>query len=532
MNQPINRRSFLTLLASAALVPASAVRAAQSARAHRLSLGPPQAFDFNRLIERAKRMAAQTYRPPLEPVPEVVRKIDYRAHGAVRFNRDYALFARGAGQYPVTFFSLSANAPYPVRMHVLENGQARAIRYAPQYFNIPADNVSRKLPADAGFAGFRVQESKARSDWKTQDWAAFQGASYFRAIGSLGQYGLSARGVAVDTATGHAEEFPRFSEFYIQPALTADAPVVVYALLNGASITGAFRFDLQRDKGVIMDIEQWSFIRQGCHIERLGVAPLTSMYWFGELQGSCGQDWRPEVHDSDGLAMWAGSGERIWRPLNNPAQPITSSFSDSNPRGYGLSQRDRDFTHYLDGVHYERRPSLWVRPLHDWGCGQVQLVELPTDDEINDNIVAFWTPQKPATSGAEYHFRYRLYWQADNPHAPKDLARSVATRSGRGGRAGQVRPQGVRKFVISFAGAALVRLSGQAQPKAVVSSSRGSISNIVTQPVPGTPRWRIRFDLSVDGEQPVELRAFMQDGDAPLTETWLYQYLPGQAGCA
>ena len=146
-----------------------------------------------------------------------------------------------------------------------------------------------------------------------------------------------------------------------------------------------------------MDIEKHLFLR--ADIERLGIAPLTSMFWYAEYGRERIADWRPEVHDSDGLAIWNGAGERIWRPLNNPTRVFHTSYLDHNPKGYGLLQRDRVFDHYLDGVGYDRRPSTWVEPIGDWGKGVVQLVEIPTDDEIHDNIGAYWLPEQPARAG-------------------------------------------------------------------------------------------------------------------------------------
>src|SRR5947207_3436889 len=212
-------------------------------------------------------------------------------------------------------------------------------------------------------------------------------------------------------------------------------------------------------------------------------ARMTSMYWFSETRKPEAVDWRPEIHDSDGLALWTGMGERIWRPLNNPSRSVDSSFQDLSPRGFGLLQRDRNFDHYQDGVMYDRRPSLWVEPLDDWGAGTIQLVELPTDDEIDDNIVAMWVPAAPARTGASYRLRYRLHWLADEPY-PTSLARCVASRLGNGGQPGQPRPHGLRKFMIEFLGGRLANLQSGVKPEAVLWASRGSFSYVFTEAVP------------------------------------------------
>ena len=221
-----------------------------------------------------------------------------------------------------------------------------------------------------------------------------------------------------------------------------------------------------------MEIEARVFPRQD--IDQLGIAPMSSMFWFSETVKPTAIDWRPEVHDSDGLAIWTGAGEYIWRPLNDPAAPSVSHFDDKTPRGFGLLQRDRIFDHYLDGVRYDRRPSLWVEPLDDWGEGAVQLVELPSNDETEDNIVAMWVPKQPVKAGASLRFRYRLQWSATEPH-PTDLARCVATRLGRGGEPGKPRPKGVHKFMVEFLGGPLAALPFGVKPKPVLWSSSGTL---------------------------------------------------------
>jgi glucans biosynthesis protein len=282
---------------------------------------------------------------------------------------------------------------------------------------------------------------------------------------------------------------------------------------------------MQRGKSVLMDLDVALFVRKD--IARMGIAPLTSMYWYSEAQKATAVDWRPEVHDSDGLAMWNRAGEYIWRPLNNPPRIMASTFNDTNPRGFGLLQRDRNFDHYLDGVYYDRRPSLWVEPTNDWGAGTIQLVEIPTDDEIHDNIVAMWVPAAASTQGTSYRLKYKLYWAAEEPFPPP-LARCVATRLGNGGKPGEPRPQGVRKFMVEFFGGPLTGLPFGVTPEAVLWSSRGTFSYVFTEAMPNgiSGHWRAQFDLTVDDGDPVEMRLFLKNGDQPLSETWLYQYHP------
>lgn len=533
----INRRTFLSSASATAALAALGV-APGALAAGRIKLGNAAPFSFDALIATVRESAQTPYRAQNKPPADILEKIDYEAHGKIRYNTDSALFADGPGQFPVTFFHLGRFFQSPVHMYVLDSGgaqsKAREILYDESYFTMPTDSPARKLPRGSGFAGFRFQESRfgdqSALDWRKNDWVAFLGASYFRAIGDLYQYGLSARGIAIDVAqAGKPEEFPDFTHFYFQPPTANSDTVVVYAVLDGPSIAGAYKFVMQRNPGgkagVITDVECALFLRRD--IGRLGIAPATSMMWFSEAVKGTGADWRPEVHDSDGLAIWNGIGERIWRPLNNPARITASAFADHHPRGFGLLQRDRDFDHYQDGVHYERRPSLWVEPLDDWGDGSVQLVEIPTDDEIHDNIVAMWVPRAKAAAGNSYRLRYRLHWLRDEPF-PAPLARCVATRLGNGGQPGQTRPQNVRKFMVEFKGPPLEKLAFGELPEAVLSTSRGTFSYIFTEAVPNgvAGHWRAQFDLTVDGEEPVDLRLYLRHNQQTLSETWLYQYQP------
>jgi glucans biosynthesis protein len=522
----LNRRTFLR--SAAALASAfHAVNdhdATATVEETGLSFGKAEPFGFDALIERARALSSRPYVEPYRPAPDIVAKIDYDVHGKIRFKPDRALFARGPGVYPVMFFHLGQFFRTSVKMHAVQGGKSREVLYSPDDFDMPADSIARKLPRDAGFAGFRFHEARRRSDWKTQDWLAFLGASYFRAIGELGQYGISARGVAVNTSAATPEEFPNFTEFFIEPAASESQPAVVHALLSGPSITGAYRFTCHRGKGVVMEVEVALFARNA--IAQLGVAPLTSMFWFAEYDGGFRVDWRPEIHDSDGLALWTGAGERIWRPLHNPLRTVTSSFVDKTPKGFGLLQRDRSFEHYLDGVRYDRRPSLWVEPLGDWGTGSVKLVEIPTDDEIHDNVVAFWEPAERVKPGSSLRLSYRLHWLADEPYPAENVAQVFSTRIGRGGRPGTARPKGVTKFVVDFAGKPLDTLSKDAKPTASITASRGEVSYVFVEQVPGTKRWRAQFDLNAAGTDPAELRLFLRLGDRTLTETWLCQYEP------
>lgn len=488
--------------------------------------GPEAPFAFPGLVERARRMAAEPWRAPVVADPERIALIDYDAHWRIRFREDASLFPAGPDA-PVQLFHPGRFFPEPVRLSLVAGGKARELEFGEGMFDMPEDSPAHGLPPETGFAGFRVMRPGMRPDW-----VSFLGASYFRCDGPFGQYGMSARGIAVDTGLARPEEFPRFGHFWVGPAEEPADTLTVWALLDGPSVAGAYRFGLRKGAeggGQVTAVSARLFPR--ADIERLGIAPLTSMYWYSERSRAAGRDWRPEIHDSDGLAIWTGAGERIWRALSNPASVRTSSFLDENPRGFGLIQRDRAFENYQDdGVFYDRRPSVWVEPVGRWGRGAVQLVEIPAHDETFDNIVAYWVPERPARAGDALSFDYRLHWAERDPR-PGGLATVAATRQGQGGVPGQPIPDDIDKMVVDFEGEALAGLDADSGVEAVIEASGGRVLEpIGVRPVVGTPRWRLSFDFVQEGPEPVDLRAWLRRDGAALTEMWLAQAATGRQG--
>jgi glucans biosynthesis protein len=479
-----------------------------------LRFGRPRPFSFAALIADARARA----RRPFVARPSAAKgleAIDFDAMGQIVYRADAALWSGLTTADPIEFFHLGRYARTPVAINVVEGGQARAVLYSDDLFEIPEGNPARRLPRGLGFAGFRVMKRG-----QSGDWLAFQGASYFRSAAPFDQYGLSARGVAIDTATAHREEFPDFTDFWLSHDGAGD--LVIHALLQGPSVVGAYRITHRgTSAGLVQEVESRLFFRAA--VERLGVAPLTSMFWYGQTDRGSAVDWRPQVHDSDGLAIWTGAGERIWRPLIDPPRVLVNSFLDTGPRGFGLMQRDRTFADYQDdGAFYDRRPSLWVEPIGTWGEGSVQLVEIPTGSETDDNIVAFWTPRRPVKAGDTLVFNYRLHWSAAEPERP-NVGQVAATRVGVGGRPGQGHDGASRKFVIDFAGGALASLDRRSNVVADVVLSTGAPIAPTAYPVVGTDRWRLMFDVVMAEGKTVDMRAYLRRGPDALTETWVYQ---------
>lgn len=480
-----------------------------------------QVFDRAWLRREARLLAAEAYVPPAEGLPDWLADLDWDAYQSIRFRPERALW-RGQGlPFEVRLFHLGLFFRRPVQVFEVVHGVAHPIPYRKDLFAFGPGVDAPRHPGELGFAGFRVG-MKPDVD---ADMFAFLGASYFRAVGQTRQYGLSARGLAVDTGFPRPEEFPDFRAFWLErPSPRADR-VTLHALLDSPSIAGAYHFVIRPGDTTVMEIEAYLHPRKP--IERVGIAPLTSMYQYGENDRRVSDDWRPEIHDSDGLSLWTGTGEWIWRPLVNAPAVRVNSFLDENPKGFGLLQRDRNFDHYQDdGANYHRRPALWVEPLGAWGKGAIQLVEIPGPDETFDNIVAFWNPAEAFVPGHEYRFRYRLYWGSESP-ARTEAAEVVATRIGAGGIPGQKHRVASRKFVVDFAGGPLSRLTGFARVEPVIGVSRGEVRDAGARPLLGTDRWRCSFDLVSSGVEPIDLRCFLRDRQGvALTETWLYQWTP------
>jgi periplasmic glucans biosynthesis protein len=485
-------------------------------------LGQAQPFDFAVLKGRARSLAAQPYKAPPAALPGPLAKMDWDTWQSIRFRDEHALWKDEKLNFQAKFFHLGFTITTPVRMYEVVGGQATELAYDGEMFDYGKTGIkSGELPANLGFAGFRLN---FHNDW-VRDITAFQGASYFRAVGSDRQYGQSARGLAINTGGAQPEEFPNFVAYYLERPQPGSNTVTVYGLLDSPSTTGAYRFDMTPGENYTMEIEAALYPRTT--VQSVGIGPLTSMFQHGENDKRMANDWRPEIHDTDGLQMWSGSGEWIWRPLVNPPSVQTSTFADENPRGFGLMQRDRDFNHYQDdGVFYDKRPSVWVEPKGNWGKGEVRLVEIPTIDETFDNIVAFWQPKEPLQAGQERLFSYRLTWGALGT-ARSPLAIAVATRTGIGGIVGQPRKRFSWRFAIDFSGEALSKLPRSAVVEPVITASRGRVEITSARPLSAINGWRALFDLVPDdSSEPIDLRLYLKSGGTALTETWLYKYLP------
>ena len=489
-------------------------------------------FSFQSVVQDAKELSEKPYKSPKGEVPDTLLLDNYDQWRNIRFKPDRSLW-RGEGlPFTLQFFHPGLYYDRTVALYTISpKGEVKPIPFSKDLFTYPSKEVATLVPDNLGYAGFRIHYPINKPDYHDEV-AVFVGASYFRAVGQNMNYGLSARGLAIDTVLPSGEEFPDFRKFWIREPQPNAKDLNVYALLDGPSVAGAYHFVIHPGKETVIDVELTLFLRKP--VGKLGIAPITSMFHHGENSyAKVMDDFRPEIHDSDGLMLATSTGEWIWRPLLNPKILLVNSFRVNNPIGFGLSQRDQNFDHYQDlESNYENRPSLWIRPVGQWGEGRVELIQIPTDKEVYDNIVAFFVPSKLPEKGNPLSFAYQMFWHYASESTRPPGGRVVATRTSR------TKVEGARKFVVDFAGPRLDALTPDKPVEGVVTV--GSGAKLIEQQVYKnrfTGGWRLVFQVLADNapsagkgqdrtKDPVELRGFLRLGDDILTETWSYAYEP------
>lgn len=481
---------------------------------------------FQEVISKARQLAASSFQAPGKDIPQSLKDIGYDEWRGIRFRPSKSLWA--GTPFTVQFFHLGFLYQSPVVVHEIDKKGARRVPFSSDLFDHAKEVKVERLEKDLGFAGFRIHYPLNTPKY-ADELVAFLGASYFRALGKDLLYGMSARGLAINTAEDIGEEFPLFREFWIARPHPGSKEITIYALLDSESVIGAYEFVVRPGQETFMDVKSVLFIRK--QIRKLGVAPLTSMFLYGESSDlKRSGDFRPEVHDSDGLLMQTKQGEWIWHPVVDPARLLINSFSGGQPQGFGLLQRDMDFDHYQDlEARYDRRPSVWVIPKNDWGRGHVELIQIPTDSEYNDNIVSFWVPEKVFEPGEVLTYSYSLVWH-DGTMKRHALGYADSTRI--------VREQKGAMFLIDFAGDVFKKFDAQKDLTADINISKGhtvTASQIMSNPVTGGVRlvlhvgedkeWLLEQMLS-GSRSAVELRVLLKDKSRPVTETWSYTYQP------
>lgn len=486
------------------------------------------AFGFFDVVKSARELSQKSYEAPKPNLPDALSSLKFAGYQEVRYRAD-RLHWRGTGtRFQLGFYHQGMHFNSPVKINEIDAQGVREIKFDPEDFDYGSLKLDKAALANLGFAGFKVLYPVNKEEKPDDELATFLGASYFRVIGKGQVYGLSARGLALDTALPSGEEFPAFREFWIERPAVGDKQLVIYALLDSPRATGAYRFTIRPGADTVVDVKSSIYLRD--KVDRLGIAPLTSMYLYGSNRPWATPNYRPELHDSDGLAMHTGSDEWIWRPLNNPRRLAVSAFSMENPRGFGLLQRGREFSRYEDlDDRYELRPSLWIEPQGDWGKGSVQLVEIPTGDETNDNIVAFWVPEAQPERDAPLELNYRMIWTLDNQRThTSGMAWVMQTRRSRDENKGADlirRSDGTITYVVDFVGPSLTSIPADHTVRAQVwADDNGEIteSSVRQNEVTGGKRLTLKVKVK-DGEKPVEMRASLMDGETPVSETWTYR---------
>jgi len=487
--------------------------------------GQAQAFSLDDVAAMARQRSQTPWREASHAVPAELAKMEYDDYRDIRFNADSTLWRADKLPYEANFFHVGRQGD-SVRIHEITTAGVKPLPYDPATFNFGKNKLSPQTWGDLGHGGVRFFSNLNSPTYK-DELVVFTGATYFRALGTGQRYGLSARGLAVDTAGGGKEEFPRFTDFWLEKPAVDAKPLTVYALMDSERMTGAYRFDITPGEQTTTQVQARIFMRpattsgNSAPVATLGIAPLTSMFFFGENQPRPG-DFRPEVHDSDGLMMATGEGEWLWRPLQNPSAPLTTSFSMKALKGFGLMQRDRGFASYEDTeARYELRPSAWITPVGDWGPGRVEMLQFTTPDETHDNVAAYWVPEKMPAPGQSLDIAWQISWQGKNQQLPPN---GWVTQSRRGigyAKAG-TDLTGQVQFVIDFAGPALAALAEDAKVEAISSADgNGRVLESIAYKNPATGAWRMTLRVQrLNPAQPVELRAFLKHDNHTVSETW------------
>ncbi len=502
-----------------AIVAAESVRFGQSLALPSVAADAPQSFplaeavpfDPNMVQTLARALSKQDFKPLADDLPPALRNLNYVQYAAIRERPGSAIWANENCGFTVEPLPRGFIFSTPVELNLVDGGQSRRVIYDAALF----DAGELKLPNNLGglgFSGFRILAHREDGGYEL---AIFQGASFFRAVAPGQTLGTMARAMSIKTADPRGEEFPAIRTVWIErPTLAANA-LVIHALIDSESLTGAYRFTLRPGEATIIDTESTLFARAA--VDSLGLATMSATHISGPVDERRNYDIRPSVSEVCGLQMLTGKGEWLWRPVANRETLQVSAFADENPRGFGFLQRDRNFDHYQDDEQrFETRPSLWIEPIGEWSKGAVQLVEIPSDSEANDNIIAYWKPKQPLSAGSESFFAYRQFWCWNPPEQPL-LAIAVQSRSGRG-----TSPKR-RRFIVEFAGAILSEPQNAAM-KPNLTSSQGSITLLQTFTSADRKSCRILFELDLPSQDYAEIRLVLEASGAPISETWLYRW--------
>lgn len=500
-----DRRTFITGLSSLLALAASGGPAAGQSAAG----APP--FSHADVLSEAEALSKRPFVPPPQ-VPDRLSDLDEKTYDEIRFRKERAIWGKTPSKFSIELFAPGYLYTRAIDIFVVESGKVYPVRIDGSSFDTPSRDIAEALAALGKLAGFRLRYPLDRSG-RPGEFINFQGAGFFSARSRDQTYGLSARGLAIDVAAPTGEEFPVFRRFWIErPAASANS-IVVHALLDSRRVAGAYRFGIYPGSVTAVRVKMTLYPR--APLPNVGLGALSSMFLFGPVDPPAAPDYRPEVHESLGLAMHSGSGERIWRPLQNPRLLEVSGFMDRNPKGFGLIQRNRRFERFQDlKARYNTRPSAWVAPNGDWGPGRVVLVEIPSKLETNRNIVAFWRPDQALRPGTPFAADYWLTWPDD---APQTVGIAPVQRSAYGMQGGAQR----QEMVIDYGPAADL---APEKLQADVHLSAGTLVGTRIQANPDIRGFRVTVTFDPQNADLIEFRVQPVAEGTPVGETWLFRW--------
>lgn len=478
-------------------------------------------FTFESVRRMAEDLASKEYHPMDKELPKALQNLNYDDLRRISFDERASIWRMDRLPFQLQFFPRGGIRKEKIKVNVIDGSRVEAVSFSKNMFNYEQLRIKeRRLDDDLGFNGFRINYPLNTIE-RLDELVVFQGASYFRALAKNLTYGLSARGLAINCGESTPEEFPEFIEFWVEkPDLEAEQ-IKMYALMDSPSLSGAYEMLIRPGADTVMDIHAMLYARKT--VENLGLAPLTSMFWFGENSFSRFGDFRPEVHDSDGCLVSASSGEWSWRPLSNEGHLEVSNIADTNPKGFGLIQRDRDFSNYQDlETIYQMHPSAWVEPKGEWGAGEIRLVEIPTTTEYADNTVVFWVPAKPLTPEQPLEFAYRLHWMPSTPGRPS-LSSVLNTWMGESA----ITTPKTRRFALDFSNAEGLDRNHPEQVEPVVYLRNATLRYKYIKVNWFNNTWRAYMGVEPDAVgQAVEVRCFLKSDETSRSETWIYSWIP------
>ncbi|VFU08049.1 glucan biosynthesis protein [Methylocella tundrae] len=513
----VHRRDVLRLAlgALAGAVETGAYADAASPPSTGFPLGAPTPFDPAMVTDAARALAKQPYKALPQDLPDAFKTLTYDQYVSIHLRPSATIWANDNIGFALEPLHRGFAFSTPMQINLVADGQARRLAYDAALFDFGKVTPPANL-GDIGFSGFRVLAPLEHGGFF--ELATFQGASFFRAVARGQEPGTMARALSIKTADPRGEEFPAIRSVWIERPTLAGNTLVIHAIIDSESVSGAYRFTVHPGEATIIDTECTLFARAA--LDHYGIATMSATHLSGSIDKTRLDDLRPEVGEIDGLQMLTGKGEWLWRPVSNPATLQISTFIDENPRGFGFLQRDRDFDHYQDDdQHWENRPSLWIEPIGDWSFGGVQLIEIPSESDVNDNIIAYWRPKQPLNAGSDISFAYRQFWCKVPPERPP-LATVSLSRSGRGSSAKR------RRFLVEFSGEALSQIKSPEDIWPNLSASPGSIVSVRTFMSADKMTYRVLFELDPGGETFSELRLVLESHQKPISETWIYRWTP------